>query len=61
MRGILIKDGWWKEADPKDEDELKALLGATEIERIALKVGDQYYGCACDADARSKTTAPETW
>lgn len=60
MRGVLIKDGWWKVAEPKDEEELRGLLGAKEIERPALRLGREYYGCACDADARSKTKAPDT-
>lgn len=55
MRGILIRhNGWWSVEDPKDEEELKRLLGAQEIERPALKMGTWYYGCACDADARDK-------
>lgn len=60
MRGVLIKDGWWRIAEPKDEEELRELLGAKEMERPALKLGDEYYGCWCDADARERTKEPDT-
>lgn len=55
MKGILIRhDGWWSVEDPKDEEELKQMLNATALERPALRVGAEYYGCVCDADARAK-------
>ena len=60
MRGVLIKDGWWKIAEPKDEEELRGLLGAKEMERPALKLGDEYYGCWCDADGREKDYGLDT-
>lgn len=57
MKGVLIKDGWWKVAEPVDLEEAARLIGADRIEVPALKMGTHYYGCVCDAEGRSK--APE--
>lgn len=62
MRCILIDPemGWWKEIEIEGEEDVKRLLGAKELERPALKLGDEYYGCWCDADAREKTSRRDT-
>lgn len=54
MRGILIDENWWRIVDPKDTEELKSLLGAERLERPAIKIAGHFFGCYCDADARTK-------
>ena len=56
MRGMLIDpvQGWWRECDPRDEEEIKGLLRADELENTALKVGEEYYGCWCDRHGRDE-------
>lgn len=62
MRGILIdpRTGWWREENPRDLEEIKGLLSADELENAALKLGAEYYGCYCDAEAREKDYGPDT-
>lgn len=51
--------GWWKEVDINGEEDVKRILGAEELERPALRLGKEYYGCWCDADAREGPHGPD--
>lgn len=62
MRCLLIDPdrGWWQECEVEGEEDARRILGAEELERPALKLGDEYYGCWCDAEGRSKASGPDT-